>query len=254
MIKFFRKIRQKLLSENKLSKYLIYAIGEIILVVIGILIALQINNANNYKEHRKLEQKYLLSLQSEFKDNLVKVNNEIQENQERIDAVSEMLPLFDKSISDTVSNEVISKLFSTIFATSLNYEPSTGVLNDIISSGNLNLFRNQQLREHLASFGSSMEFYKLQENIANDVKTDLQKLYYKKGSVRNIMKSFGHRFEYKSISENINDRELFNSLEFENYILDYFMTYRGANDDAYLGGLKLEIEEILKEINKDLNK
>jgi len=50
MIKFFRKIRQKMLVENKFSKYLLYAIGEIILVVIGILIALQINNLN---ENRK---------------------------------------------------------------------------------------------------------------------------------------------------------------------------------------------------------
>jgi len=44
MIKIFRKVRQKLLAENKFSQYLIYAIGEIVLVVIGILIALQINN------------------------------------------------------------------------------------------------------------------------------------------------------------------------------------------------------------------
>jgi hypothetical protein len=47
MIKFFRKIRQQLLTENKFSKYLLYAIGEIVLVVIGILIALSINNWNN---------------------------------------------------------------------------------------------------------------------------------------------------------------------------------------------------------------
>jgi hypothetical protein len=46
MIKFFRKIRQKLLAENKFSKYLFYAVGEIILVVVGILIALTINNNN----------------------------------------------------------------------------------------------------------------------------------------------------------------------------------------------------------------
>jgi len=49
MIKFFRKIRQELLSQNRFSKYLFYAIGEIILVVIGILIALQINNNNSNK-------------------------------------------------------------------------------------------------------------------------------------------------------------------------------------------------------------
>ncbi|MGB0916573.1 MAG: DUF6090 family protein [Flavobacteriales bacterium] len=52
MIKFFRKIRQQLLSENKFSKYLIYALGEIVLVVIGILIAMQINNWN---EQRKVD-------------------------------------------------------------------------------------------------------------------------------------------------------------------------------------------------------
>lgn len=46
MIKFFRKIRKNLLTENKMSKYFFYAIGEIVLVVIGILIALQINNWN----------------------------------------------------------------------------------------------------------------------------------------------------------------------------------------------------------------
>ncbi len=49
MIKFFRKIRQKMLTENKFSKYLIYAIGEIVLVVLGILIALQLNNLNEEK-------------------------------------------------------------------------------------------------------------------------------------------------------------------------------------------------------------
>ena len=57
MIKFFRKIRQKLLSENKFSKYLVYAIGEIVLVVIGILIALQINNWN---ENRKNEEQGII--------------------------------------------------------------------------------------------------------------------------------------------------------------------------------------------------
>jgi len=67
MIKFFRKIRQKLLSENKFSKYLIYAIGEIALVMIGILLALQVNNWNEEKKDRILEVKIL----SEIKENLL---------------------------------------------------------------------------------------------------------------------------------------------------------------------------------------
>ena len=66
MIKFFRKIRQSLLSENKISKYLLYAIGEILLVVIGILIALSINNWN---QERKNKEK-ILAIFEEIQDNM----------------------------------------------------------------------------------------------------------------------------------------------------------------------------------------
>jgi sensor domain CHASE-containing protein len=62
MIKFFRKIRQKMLTESKFSKYLLYAIGEIVLVVIGILIALQINNWNENKKLEELKQVYYQQL------------------------------------------------------------------------------------------------------------------------------------------------------------------------------------------------
>ena len=70
MIKFFRKIRQKLLSENKFSNYLIYAIGEIILVVIGILIALSINNWNEEKKETKELNQYLSSLKENIKEDI----------------------------------------------------------------------------------------------------------------------------------------------------------------------------------------
>ena len=62
MIKFFRKIRQKILTENKFSKYLLYAIGEIVLVVIGILIALQVNNLNEVEKVKDKEVIYLNAL------------------------------------------------------------------------------------------------------------------------------------------------------------------------------------------------
>ena len=62
MIKFFRQIRQRLLMENKTSKYFKYAIGEIVLVVIGILIALQINNWNEANSEQNKLNTYLNSL------------------------------------------------------------------------------------------------------------------------------------------------------------------------------------------------
>jgi len=67
MIKFFRKIRRNLLSEGKTGKYLKYAIGEIILVVIGILIALQINNWNENRITKNLTKSYLLNIKGDLK-------------------------------------------------------------------------------------------------------------------------------------------------------------------------------------------
>ena len=68
MIKFFRKIRQKLLTENRFSKYLLYAIGEIILVVIGILIAIQLNDFNEDRKERKKELSFLQKLKDDIEN------------------------------------------------------------------------------------------------------------------------------------------------------------------------------------------
>ncbi len=77
MIKFFRKIRQKLLTENKFSKYLIYAIGEIILVVIGILIALQINNANENRKTENIKNNYYNQIIVDLDKEIENINSRI---------------------------------------------------------------------------------------------------------------------------------------------------------------------------------
>ncbi len=76
MIKFFRKIRQNLLMENKTSKYFKYAIGEIFLVMIGILLALQVNDYYNFKQDRKLEHSLLLELQQTITNDSVQINTD----------------------------------------------------------------------------------------------------------------------------------------------------------------------------------
>ncbi len=85
MIKFFRKIRKNLLSEGKIGKYLKYAIGEIILVVIGILIALQINNWNQNKIEKKALSDYLISISQNIKTDIESLS---YLKKSRIDAVS----------------------------------------------------------------------------------------------------------------------------------------------------------------------
>ena len=77
MIKFFRKLRQQLLTENKFSKYLLYAIGEIILVVIGILIALQFNTWQIEKKDRQIERTLLENIKRDLESDIQEYRNGI---------------------------------------------------------------------------------------------------------------------------------------------------------------------------------
>jgi hypothetical protein len=79
MIKFFRKIRQKMLTENKFSKYLIYAIGEIVLVVIGILIALSINNWNEETKNNAKSVNYINRLITDISKDTTTINTQIRQ-------------------------------------------------------------------------------------------------------------------------------------------------------------------------------
>ncbi|TLP71099.1 DUF6090 family protein [Maribacter sp. ACAM166] len=76
MIKFFRKIRQKTLTENKFGKYLTYAIGEIILVVIGIFLAIQLNNLNENRKEVDKEVSFLLRLKDDFNSDITDLSRE----------------------------------------------------------------------------------------------------------------------------------------------------------------------------------
>ena len=241
MIKFFRKIRQKTLTENKFGKYLLYAIGEIVLVVIGILIALSINNWSNNKELRHTEQMYLLSLQSEFQTNLNKINESISENKVLMIDIEQMLTLFDNNVRDTISDKEISDIMFSIFGNTVSYQPSKGVLTDIISSGNLNLIQNEQLRQHLASFESTNDIFELQENGINSAKEEMIRLLNINGSIRKVVIHRGLNFKHQSISDTINNKNLFSLTEFENNLLNYYLSIRGANGSKVFGGIKEKI-------------
>ena len=78
MLKFFRRIRQEFLAENKTSKYLLYALGEILLVVIGILIALQINNWNELSKLKDLEKVSLIELNNSLEEGVDELNEGIE--------------------------------------------------------------------------------------------------------------------------------------------------------------------------------
>ena len=112
MIKFFRKIRQNLLSEGKTGKYFKYAIGEIILVVIGILIALQINNWNESRKQFTSEKEFITSVKYDLKQDKAFIQLIIELIEPRIEAYkilnSDLPNLYD---NDRKSLDSIFKIY-----------------------------------------------------------------------------------------------------------------------------------------------
>ncbi|MEP7267854.1 MAG: DUF6090 family protein [Saprospiraceae bacterium] len=95
MIKLFRNIRQKLLAEGKTSRYLKYAMGEIILVVIGILIALQVNNWNEQRKQRYKELHYLQNIKTDLNLNMAEIDHYIATRNGQINSAKAVLEYFE---------------------------------------------------------------------------------------------------------------------------------------------------------------
>jgi hypothetical protein len=175
MIDFFRKIRQKLLSENKFSKYLIYAIGEIILVVIGILIALQINNANENKKKREFEITILENIQEDIIAD--KIDCEINQQYINQTLINEQLLL-----DILLENSSEQKLDSINFANTLGVDLITAFHNasfNNLQNNDIGLITNNQLYKKITRF---YDFYvfglKTVENDHQYTNTYQEKLVY----------------------------------------------------------------------------
>lgn len=98
MIKFFRKIRQNFIEAGNIKKYLIYAVGEILLVMIGILLALQVNNRNEARKAKVFEKKMLNELKTSIDNDVNMLEWAIRENENRIFSIDVILNHFDNQI------------------------------------------------------------------------------------------------------------------------------------------------------------
>ena len=145
MIKFFRKIRYDLIEKNKTGKYLKYAIGEIILVVVGILIALQINNWNENRKNRLLEKELLKEIKLDLVTDTIQMNgrfyrayNDLVKSIRVYDSITKLDDLkIDVTYLDSIFKRCIRQR-STFF-------PTSGTYSSIVSNGNSNIFSNKKL-------------------------------------------------------------------------------------------------------------
>ena len=149
MIKFFRKIRQNLLSEGKTGKYLKYAIGEIVLVVIGILIALQINTWNESRKQKQIEKQVLKSLFQEIekdKKALKQIDYQYKRDLLQITYFRNLYWKEQHSMADALSLNEFSGFF--------NYDvnPNRITYDEMISTGKLYYLSNQDLVNKIINY------------------------------------------------------------------------------------------------------
>lgn len=146
MIKFFRHIRKSLLVQNKMGKYLKYAIGEIILVVIGILIALSINNWNETRKQQKQAFKYLYEFKKDLVSDTIQFKYMSKILTEEIEAEKQVLMV--KNNTEANLENVIKALGTTTYQRTINRRTFLNVQN----SGSSNLLGYENLFEKLSNY------------------------------------------------------------------------------------------------------
>ena len=144
MINFFRKIRQQLLTENKFSKYLLYAIGEIVLVVVGILIALSINNWNEKKSNDSIVDDYLMKIGANINSDLTKLEILINQRTEALTLCDTIVKYYDAK--NIFNPKLFEKGFFSLFIES-RFSPNTTAYESLKTSGFMKNFKIQKLKK-----------------------------------------------------------------------------------------------------------
>ena len=243
MIKFFRKIRKKLLTENKFSKYLLYGIGEIVLVVIGILIALQINNWNESKKLQQTEIELLKEIAANLIDSKKDlIDGKVLNQQTVVDYnlinyyIENDLPLDDKV---NKAFNLISVWHSPIFKFTA-YES--------LKVKGLNLLKNKNLKKKLTNmyefnFAYLKDDYDRAEwQISSDIKLPAISKHIRFKKIKENEYS-GYPINFELLKK---DDVFINFLTFQIYYRDYGIL-------QYDRVIK-EIDELISILDKELNK
>ena len=167
MINFFRRIRKQLADDNKPLKYMRYAVGEIVLVVIGILIALSINNWNEEQKDRKAENEALINLKLEFDEN----QNQLDLLIERRKTQEKQCRTFIDLITDTnipISQKIVATTPNT---NTMTWGATNTVLNSLVNTGGIDRIQNDSLKFLLTKWPTLVgKFNQVEERFVNSVK------------------------------------------------------------------------------------
>jgi hypothetical protein len=157
MINFIRKLRFGLVGTGNVRKYFTYALGEIALVMIGILLALQINNWNEKRKINALEQEYYCLLLDELKQDKQQVLKLKELVKERVEASNKAIAIIQKDKSDATELGIQYRL--ALRAGKATFRPADATYQDIKSSGKLSIMRDKDITKQLNTYFKNVDGY-----------------------------------------------------------------------------------------------
>lgn len=230
MIRFFKNIRQKLAAENKVMAYLRYAIGEILLVVIGILIALQINNWNEGRKQSIAETEFLEGVKKDLTQDKQYIELVLKLMEPKIETFD---LLNDKEFLKN-HNKNIDTLFHNYFTTQRTFYPVTGSFQSAVAGNEINNYRNKDISALIIKLYNSIYSRVIDNGKILDNRWDyLTKKY-----------SHGRRTGNFRVTDNAKFSEIMDDIYYHYLELQW---YRGVLKDT----LK-EINELIKKINDEI--
>ena len=239
MIKFFRHIRKTLLMENKTSKYLKYAIGEIILVVAGILIALQINNWNEARKISNLEIDIIKELKNNLDSDLIDIDENIGWHTQGVNSSQIITKVIDNKLS---YNDSLDYHFSSIYVFPM-FLPTITAYETLKQNGT-RLIKNDSLRFRIVGL------YERTHVFLNDVMNSERQQNYK--DLNGLYRKEFNSFDWFGKTHPANFNRLMENEEYYNYV-QFKMALSKYMIDLY-NWLKEDIEIIKNLINEELER
>lgn len=246
MIKFFRHFRQQLLTENKLSKYILYAIGEIVLVVIGILIAIQLNQWRNETSNNHQRQKVLRALQFEFQSNLAQLDTVLTYNSKVLNAYPKAMELI-RTVDETVDESTFQEPLIDL-GYCWSFDPINGALRSGISSGEIHLIQNDRLLELLFSWEDVVKDSEEESLTQKDLQTKSLEFLQQYIRIGDLWRSDFPGSVPSHYSSDV--RGLFKDMRFEDYVA--FSYYYAMEYEGELKVIRASNLEILALIEQEI--
>jgi hypothetical protein len=249
MIKFFKNIRKTLINDGKTGNYLKYAIGEIILVIIGILIALQINNWNENRKNVNQIKSLLISLNKE-----VKLNEDYlrKRSKRKIETIRDLQSIID-ALNTEISDKKADSLINALVKVGAFYDnPLQRTAIDNFNKSNLiNDLKDEDLKNYILYNESYIELYEKSNKTLLDYTTSTLSPYFFKNANLTTERLKSDVMDFKPQNFKHNREAFVKNRELTNLIYEYvgWMNYQNSifqNGEYYFKGYGKKIESFLQ--------